>query len=158
MICSTCSNPLRSNAKFCDQCGKPLKVMNSMKKKASNKLTVLIIDDDPTYRDAYSFKFKKEGFDVILARNGKEGLESARTENPSVILLDILMPDMSGLDVLRELKEDTKTKRVPVVLATILNEKADIERGLALGAEHYITKDEMTADDVVARVRSAAMN
>ncbi len=131
--------------------------MKSNGKRPTRKLKVLVIDDDPAFLESYLFKFEKEGFSVVLARNGKEGLGFALTEDPSVILLDILMPGMNGLEVLRRLKADPKTRHIPVVLATIVAEKATKEQGLALGADYYITKDVMNSDDVVDKVREAAL-
>ena len=157
MNCGNCGHPMPGHAKFCDVCGKPVEAVNSTGQKVPNKLKVLIIDDDPMYLEAYSFKFAKEGFDIVLARSGREGLRAARRDHPSVILLDIVMQDMSGLVVLEKLKEDPRTKNIPVVLVTILAEKADIEKGLALGAEYYITKEKMTSDEVVAKVKGAAV-
>ncbi len=132
----------------------PKKVQNGKK---GAKLKLLVIDDDPVFLEGYLFKFEMEGFNVVLARNGKEGLEFAKKENPSVILLDILMPGMNGLEVLRKLKEDPATRDIPVVLATIVDEKNTMEQGLALGADYYITKDVMNSDNVVEKVRAAAM-
>ncbi len=131
--------------------------MHSTEQKAANNLRVLIIDDEPIFLDALTYKFRQEGFTVIPVKNGKEGLDAAQKEHPSVILLDILMPDIGGLEVLAQLKEDPRTRDIPVVLVTVVNEPANIERGLALGAEFYIIKEEKTTDDVVDRVRSVAM-
>jgi CheY-like chemotaxis protein len=129
---------------------------DSSDKKAAGKLNVLVIDDDLTFRESYLFKFEREGFGVVLARSGQEGLKSAREERPSVILLDLLMPDMSGLDVLKKLKEDPETAGIPVVMATVVGETAPMEQGLALGAKQYITKASMTPDSIVKIIRDAA--
>ncbi len=126
-------------------------------KRGGRKLKLLVIDDDPVFLETYLFKFEKEGFDVVLARSGAEGLKFALVENPSVILLDILMPGMNGLEVLRRLKEDRRTRDIPVVLATVVDEKGAMEQGLALGADYYITKDVMNSDGVVDKVREAAL-
>ena len=156
MNCRKCNHPLHQDARFCDKCGKPTEVMSSIGNKASNKLTVLVIDDDPTYLEAYLFKFKKEGFDVVLARSGRDGLETVGRVKPSVILLDILMPDMGGLEVLRRLKGDPKTKDIPVVMASILGEKSDIEQSLILGAVYHVSKEHTTSDEIVDKVLKAA--
>lgn len=163
MFCTACGKELEAGNKFCGICGTAV-VAAAMpevavsRRKASHKLTLLVIDDDPLFLESYLIKFEQEGFNVVLARSGNEGLELARRENPSVILLDILMPDMNGLDVLRKLKEDPKTMDIPVVMASIVNETAAMKQGLLLGAVRYITKENMTSVDVVGQVRDAAMS
>ncbi|KPJ85617.1 hypothetical protein AMJ57_02570 [Parcubacteria bacterium SG8_24] len=120
---------------------------------ASKKPKVLVVDDDPLYLDAYSLKFEKAGFEVIRAEDGEECLEAVKRDKPSVIVLDILMPKMGGLEALNILKNDPETKRIPVVISSALDEKTDIEKGLALGAERYIVKVEMTPTEIVEEVK-----
>ena len=98
---------------------------------------VLVIDDDPIVLDMMKQHLEGEGFIVILADSGKKGIELARTETPSVITLDILMPEMDGWSVLRTLKADSVTADIPVVMASILDEQ---KQGLALGANDYVSK------------------
>ena len=90
---------------------------------------VLVIDDDPIVRDLMKNHLENDGFEVLLAEGGKEGIHLARTEKPSVITLDILMPEMDGWSVLRTLKADPETENIPVVMASILDEQ---KQGLAL--------------------------
>ena len=98
---------------------------------------VLVIDDDPIVRDLMKAHLENDGFEVILAEGGKEGINLARTERPSVITLDILMPEMDGWSVLRTLKADPQTENIPVVMASILDEQ---KQGMALGANDYVSK------------------
>ena len=99
--------------------------------------TVLIIDDDPSMRDAVSRILTKEGFWVAVAASGGEGLQMARTLRPSVITLDVLMPDMSGWQVLSELKAEPQLRDIPVILLTMLDGR---DQGFALGAAAVLQK------------------
>ena len=98
---------------------------------------VLVVDDDRTARELMRVMLAKEGYDVLTAASGREGLELARKFNPSVITLDVIMPELDGWDFLKEIKSDESTAAIPVIMATIL-EKPD--RGFALGASEYLTK------------------
>jgi signal transduction histidine kinase/DNA-binding response OmpR family regulator len=98
---------------------------------------ILIIDDDPAVRDAVSRMLEKEGFRVITAANGSQGLALARLLRPQVITLDIAMPDLDGWHVLGQLKADETLKTIPVVLMTVLDERA---KGIALKADDFLQK------------------
>jgi CheY-like chemotaxis protein len=98
---------------------------------------VLVIDDDPTVRDLMRRYLSREGFDVVTATGGREGLEFARELRPSVITLDVFMPDMDGWSVLQSLKQDADLRRIPVIMMTISDEK---QKGMTLGASGYLTK------------------
>ncbi len=98
---------------------------------------VLVVDDDQTTRELMRRLLAKEGFDVITATDGQEGLELARKLEPSVITLDVLMPRMDGWDVLKELKADPALADIPVIMVTMLDER---DRGYSLGAADYMTK------------------
>jgi len=98
---------------------------------------VLVIDDEPTFRDLLSRFLKKEGYAVVAASDGRSGLELARSLRPEVILCDVMMPRMDGWSVLTELKADPELARIPVVMVTIVDEKAF---GFSLGASDYLLK------------------
>jgi signal transduction histidine kinase/DNA-binding response OmpR family regulator len=98
---------------------------------------VLVIDDDPTVRDLMAQFLEREGFDVVAAASGVEGLARARDARPAAITLDVIMPDLDGWTVLAALKGDPATADIPVVLVTIIDEK---QRGYALGAAEYMVK------------------
>ena len=99
--------------------------------------TVLVIDDDPEARDIIERILRKDGFDVSLASGGEEGVKLAREVQPAVITLDVMMPDMDGWSVLRQLKADRETREIPVVMLTIVDDKS---RGYSLGATDYLSK------------------
>jgi adenylate cyclase len=98
---------------------------------------VLVIDDDATVRDLMRRYLSREGFDVVTATGGREGLEFARELHPSVITLDVFMPDMDGWTVLQAIKQDVDLRRIPVIMMTISDEK---QKGITLGASGYLTK------------------
>ncbi|MGK9235185.1 response regulator [Inquilinus limosus] len=116
---------------------------------------VLVVDDDPTVRDLMRRFLNREGFDVYTAENGAEALVAARMLRPSVITLDVLMPDMDGWSVLQELKSDPELAGIPVIMVTIVDEK---QKGIALGASDFLNKpiDRGRLAAILARFRSAA--
>ena len=99
--------------------------------------TVLVIDDDPTAREMMLRYLAREGFHVVTAQNGDEGLRVAREIVPSVITLDVVMPEKDGWDVLRALKSERELADIPVIMLTIIDEK---KKGYALGASDYVIK------------------
>lgn len=115
---------------------------------------VLIIDDDPLLLTMYEQKFRRDGYEVATALTGGEGLAKIREENPTVVLLDIMMPKISGLEVLEAMKKDPKIRDIPVILLTNLARgEEDIERGLELGAIAYLVKNQTRPSQVVAKVK-----
>lgn len=116
---------------------------------------VLVVDDDATVRDLMRRFLGREGFDVVTAESGAEALAAARAQRPSVITLDVLMPDMDGWSVLQELKADPELAGIPVIMVTIVDEK---HKGIALGASDYLNKpiDRARLAAILARHRSAA--
>lgn len=114
---------------------------------------VLIIEDDPLVSRMYQTVFKFEGFDVAMARDGEEGLKLLKEFQPTMILLDIMMPKMTGIDVLKEVKGDPKTKSIPVVVLTNLSGMEDVEKAIELGAVKFIIKSENKPKEVVEQVR-----
>ncbi len=104
------------------------------------KVTVLVIDDDPVILELLRVNFEIEGFDVICATDGEEGLRRAHDERPDVVISDIMMPRRDGLQLLSELKGDPQTEDLPVILLSAKAQKTEVQQGLDLGADDYITK------------------
>ncbi len=115
---------------------------------------VLLVEDDKMIIDMYTLKFTQEGYDVVQAENGKDGLDFAKKNMPDIILLDIILPQMDGFTVLKALKADAKTKGIPVVLLTNLGQDGDVKKGLELGAVDYLIKANFTPSQVVDKVKS----
>src|SRR3989344_3251476 len=115
--------------------------------------TILIVEDDPLMNRMYQKIFKFEKYDVDSATDGEAGLEKARKIKPIVMLLDIMMPKMNGLQVLEKLKGDPETKHIPVVMLTNLAGEKDAEKALMKGAVKYIVKSEHDPKQVVSMVK-----
>ena len=104
------------------------------------KATVLVVDDDPVIQRLLQVNFEMEDYTVITAGDGVEGLERARKEKPDIVLLDIMMPKMNGLEVCAALKGDPKTNGIPVILLSAKAQSADLQAGSDTGADDYVTK------------------
>lgn len=114
---------------------------------------ILITEDDPLMSRMYQKIFTFEGYEVELAGNGQEGLEKARAGQPTLILLDVMMPVMNGLQMLEKLKLDPATKAIPVIMLTNLAGQQDAETALSKGAVKYIIKSEYEPKQVADMVK-----
>ena len=117
---------------------------------------ILLVDDDPLLTEMYSQKLIKDGFEVIKAVDGEQGFQLIKEQKPHLVLLDIMMPKINGLDVLKKMKEDPdeNIQNIPVILLTNLaRDMEDISFGLELGAVTYLVKSRVKPDQVVARVK-----
>lgn len=101
--------------------------------------TVLVVDDDPVIVNLLQVNFEIEGYDVLAATGGEAGLAQARLGHPDVIVLDVMMPGIDGLEVARRLRDDSETDSIPIILLSAKAQNADIQAGLAV-ADEYITK------------------
>jgi two-component system alkaline phosphatase synthesis response regulator PhoP len=116
--------------------------------------SILVIEDDPDIRELLSFSLPKEGWTVVMADDGESGLEKFPTANPDCVVLDIMLPGMDGLDVLRAIKAEPGRRRLPVIMTTAKGEDSDVVSCLELGAEDYIIKP-YSPKVLVARIRKA---
>ena len=101
---------------------------------------VLIADDELNIRNILDFTLQTEGFDVVVAENGEQALELALSEGPDLVILDVMMPGLSGIETCARLKQDPRTSHIPVILLTAKSSREDRTAGTAAGADHYITK------------------
>ena len=113
--------------------------------------TILVVDDEESYRDALSVALEREGFDVQTASDGPEAIERFDATHPALVLLDVMLPRMSGVDVCRELRTRSQ---VPIIMVTARNAEIDAVVGLEVGADDYVTKP-FRLRELVARVRAA---
>ena len=104
------------------------------------KKQILIIEDEPDIQQLLSFNLDNNGYKVYTASNGEKGLEVARTEHPDLILLDLMLPGINGLDVCRIIKSDQDTSGISIIMLTALGQEEDIIKGLETGADDYVTK------------------
>ena len=118
-----------------------------------NQLVVLIVEDDPVLLKMYTEKFGYEGFKVLNAKDGEEALKVSLEEKVDIILLDIMLPRMSGTDYLEKFRQNPKGKSVPVIALTNLAEEEERQRALRLGVKEYLVKAMQTPDQVVETVK-----
>jgi two-component system, OmpR family, alkaline phosphatase synthesis response regulator PhoP len=116
-------------------------------------MKILVVDDEAPIRELIRYNLDKEGYTVVTAESGIEALRLVRSGHPGLVILDLMLPDMSGLDVCRVLKNDTKTADISIVMVTAKTEDTDIVAGLELGADDYVTKP-FSPKVLVARIRS----
>lgn len=102
--------------------------------------TILIVDDEADIREMISGKLAGEGYDILQAENGIEGYKVARQNKPDLIILDLMMPDRNGISVCKDLRANSKTKRIPIIMLTARSEMDSKLEGLEVGADDYITK------------------
>ena len=101
---------------------------------------ILIVDDEPNIVMSLEYTFKKNNFEVFIARDGQEALDLLKTESPHVIILDVMMPMVDGYATLEQIKKNDRLKNTKVIFLSAKNKESDIEKGLSLGANLYITK------------------
>jgi len=102
--------------------------------------TILVVDDDPVIQKLLAVNFEMEGYRVITAGDGVEGIDQVRRERPDLVLLDVMMPRMDGIAVVRHLKADPSIAAIPVILLSAKAQSTDINGGLDAGADDYVTK------------------
>jgi two-component system alkaline phosphatase synthesis response regulator PhoP len=117
------------------------------------KQTVLVIDDEEDIRELILYNLSKEGFRVECAVSGEAGLELLKGELPDLIILDLMLPGLDGLEVCRRVKADSRLQHIPIIMVTARGEEPDIVRGLELGADDYVAKP-FSPKVLLARVKS----
>lgn len=119
-------------------------------------LTILVAEDQAPIRNLIEYKLRNSGYTVVSVEDGIAALERARQLNPDLILLDIMMPLMTGFEVLAALKEVDATKSIPILLVTAQTKEEDVVKGLELGADDYITKP-FSPNELAARVKAVLL-
>ncbi|PIU42937.1 MAG: response regulator [Parcubacteria group bacterium CG_4_9_14_0_2_um_filter_35_11] len=114
---------------------------------------ILFIEDEFTLQKSMGEFLEKAGFKIIQALDGEIGLNLAEKEKPDLILLDLILPKISGFEVLKRLKENKETKDIPVIILTNLEESTDVGKSLELGATTYLVKSDQSLDDVLERIK-----
>lgn len=114
---------------------------------------ILFIEDEPTLQKAVGEILTQEGFEVLSALDGEEGLELIKKEKPNLVLLDLILPKKDGFEVLKEMKADEELKDVPVIVLTNLEGMGDVEKALSLSATTYLVKANYELEDVVKKIK-----
>ncbi len=114
---------------------------------------ILFIEDESALQKSFSAVLTQEGYEVLSALDGEIGIRLAKSEKPDLILLDLILPKTNGFEVLVELKKDSTTKDIPVIILTNLERMKDIEKALESGASTYLVKADYTLDEVIGKVK-----
>jgi DNA-binding response OmpR family regulator len=120
----------------------------------ASKGKILIVEDDASFRRVYHDMLETAGYQVLVADNGEMGWDLAKSEKPSLIILDLVLPGLHGFEVLKNIRGDSETKDIPVLITTALGEQADIKKGLELGATDYMVKGFFTPREILGKIRS----
>lgn len=119
------------------------------------KLKLLIIEDEPMISEMYKLSFALDGYDVVTASDGAEGLEAIAREKPDLILLDIILPNIDGYEVLKQIRANKDTARLLVCIISNLEQIKEVKEGLAAGADYYFTKSKYTPGELLKLVNRA---
>lgn len=121
----------------------------------THKKTILLVDDDPLLNRMYQVKLSEDGYNIEIAANGEEALIKARKHKPDLILLDLMMPKMNGIEALKELKKDETTKDIKIIILTNLDDKdGNLEKAKGMGALDYLVKSETDLKVLSEKVKS----
>jgi DNA-binding response OmpR family regulator len=116
------------------------------------KGTVLIVEDEPSFRRIYADVLGAGGYEVITASDGESGWECARTKKPDLILLDLILPRLHGLDLLKRIRDEEETRDIPVIIFSVMGSSEDIQKAMALGASDYTTKGFYSPKQILSKV------
>lgn len=116
---------------------------------------ILFIEDEQALQQTLGDLLRGEGYEVASAFDGETGLAMVKTENPDLILLDLILPKLHGFDVLKQIKENPDTRDIPLIVLTNLEGLGDVEKALELGATTYLVKANYSLDEVLEKVRKA---
>lgn len=114
---------------------------------------ILIVEDDEFLRDVVTIKLTAGGFKVSFAPDGRQALDSIKKSKPDLMLLDLLLPGMSGFEVLEKIKMDVETGGIPVIIFSNLDSKENMEKGLKLGAADYMVKSQCTLEEIIEKIK-----
>lgn len=117
------------------------------------KKNILIIEDDEFFRELVSKELISSGFGILQAVDGQKGIEKAKESKPDLILLDLLLPNIDGFEVLSTLKENSETSSIPVIILSNLDSKEDIEKALRLKASEFLIKSQFASDEIIAKIK-----
>ena len=116
------------------------------------KAFILLIEDDKFLRELLVRKLETVGFKISTAVDGNEALKKVKEELPELVLLDLVLPGVDGFDILKEIKEDSATSKIPVIILSNLGQREEVERGLKLGADDYLIKAHFTPDEIITKI------
>jgi len=147
---------MNNNLKNSVQDGSLLKTEASEKSAtngANQKESILIVEDDKFLRELLVRKLEIAGFRISTAIDGQDGLKKIKEALPQLILLDLILPGIDGFEVLKQIKKDSQTNKIPVIILSNLGQREEVERGLQLGADDYLIKAHFTPDEIIAKIK-----
>jgi len=118
----------------------------------SRKIKILLVEDSPTVRTLYKHTFEKEGFEVLEAEDGQTAWTLANEDTPDVIVLDMILPDFHGLDLLKNIRANKLTEKIPVLVLTSLKEIQDVQKAITMGANHYCVKGSDSPEKILSMI------
>ncbi len=121
---------------------------------SDKKIKVLLVEDDAMIVQMYKTRMDSEGWEVFSTDRGSEALKIAKENKPDIILLDIILPEIDGFTILKELRADSDTKNIPVLMLTNLGQESDQNRGKEMGVDGYFIKSQHTPGDVIVKIES----
>jgi len=127
--------------------------VTSSKRGATVKQMILIVEDDPSLVELLSYNLEREGFDITVAMDGEEACDAVEDQTPDLILLDWMIPNVSGIEVCRRIRRSEASRNTPIIMLTARGEEADRVRGLDSGADDYVTKP-FSPQELIARIRA----
>ena len=120
------------------------------------KEKILIVEDDKDIRELIRYNLEREGYSTLLAENGERALTLVKNELPRLVILDLMLPDVDGLDVCKIIRHGDQTKHIPIIILTAKSEDSDVIVGLQLGADDYVTKP-FSPNELAARVKTVLL-
>jgi phosphate regulon transcriptional regulator PhoB len=114
---------------------------------------IMVIEDEPDIQELLAYNLEREGYQVVMAADGEMGLQAVRGERPHLVLLDLMLPGMDGIELCRLLKQDDETRTIPVIMLTAKSEESDVVLGLGIGADDYVTKP-FSPRELLARIKA----
>lgn len=123
------------------------------KNKTTDHKIILVVEDEQALQEAIKLKLQKEGINVITASSGENAVDYLKKEKPNLVWLDVLLPGMNGLEVLRKIREDFKMKDLPVVIISVSAGQEKIKQALSLGASDYIVKSGYNLSEIINKVK-----
>ena len=120
----------------------------------SNGPKVIIIEDEPVFRLIYKGVLENAGYNVLEAGTGLQGLEMVKNERPDIILLDLILPEMGGYEVLAKLREDKFLREIPVIILSVLGGEDNVEKAMELGVVHYRVKGDSSPTNILETIQS----
>ena len=124
-----------------------------MDKEEKKEKKIVLVEDDSLMSSILATHLIKEGFNIISVTEGAQAFERIQAEQPSIVLLDIVLPGIGGFDILAKLKQDESTKSIPVLILSNLGSKEEIERGIDLGAEDYLVKANSMVEEITGKIQ-----